>query len=142
MAVLVEGISVLVRCDSIHKKYRGGWDQFMTNVPNKTFCEDYEIARIGFMSPVDAEDFIKRLEGMGLTFLEDNKAIDIVVAYQEQGLTASCDWAEFDKIDYTGIGSNVSVCRMVGTKGKTLITPDGWDYENSLSKSSGFALRE
>ena len=126
MAVLVEGICVLVRCDSIHKKYRGGWDQFMTELPNKTFCEDHEIARIGFMSPVDSEVFIKRLEEMGLTFLEDNKAIDIVVADQQQGLSASCDWAEFDKIDYTGNGSNVSVCRMVGTSCMTLMTPDGW----------------
>ena len=57
MAVLVEGISVIVRRDAIESKYDGGWDTFVDNVPNATLCADDEIARVGFMGPADVEAF-------------------------------------------------------------------------------------
>jgi hypothetical protein len=51
MAVLVEAISVVVRHDAIDKRFLGGWQGFLDQVPNNTFCGDGFFARVGFMNP-------------------------------------------------------------------------------------------
>ena len=45
MAVLVEGISVIVRRDAVESKYRGGWKGLIADVPNSTLCMDEELIR-------------------------------------------------------------------------------------------------
>jgi hypothetical protein len=49
MAVLIEGLSVVVRCASIEAKHPGGHTAFACEVPNGTLCADGELARVGFM---------------------------------------------------------------------------------------------
>ena len=49
MAVLVEGISVLVRKDSVRNKMTGGDARFRLLIPNSTFCEDDQLMRVGFL---------------------------------------------------------------------------------------------
>ncbi len=34
MAVLVEGLSAVARRDAIDERYEGGWDGFVSDVPN------------------------------------------------------------------------------------------------------------
>jgi len=58
MAVLVEAISVIVRVDSINKKFPGGWIGFKDHVPNQTLCADNELARVGFMTSEDVKNFV------------------------------------------------------------------------------------
>lgn len=53
MAVLIEAISVVVRKDAIEKRFPGGWDSFLDEIPNNTLCTDGELVRVGFMSPQD-----------------------------------------------------------------------------------------
>ena len=69
MAVLVEGISVLVRKDAIQDKMTGGDARFRLLIPNATFCEDDQLARVGFLNPTDVGTFIDELQDVGLTFL-------------------------------------------------------------------------
>ena len=71
MAVLVEGISVLIRKDSIQNKMTGGDARFKLLIPNSTFCEDDQLARVGFLSPAEVESFIDELENAALTFMEE-----------------------------------------------------------------------
>ena len=66
MAVLVEAISVVLRRDSIDRAFPGGWQRFVTTVPNATLCFDDNIARVGFMNPQDSQDFIDTLWQNGL----------------------------------------------------------------------------
>ena len=66
MAVLVEGISVLVRKDSIQNKMTGGEARFRLLIPNSTFCEDEQLARVGFLDPADVGAFIDELENVEL----------------------------------------------------------------------------
>jgi hypothetical protein len=40
MAVLVEAISVIVRNDSVHRSFEGGWDAFLRTVPDRSYCAD------------------------------------------------------------------------------------------------------
>jgi hypothetical protein len=40
MAVLVEAISVIVRRDTIARRYDGGWPGFVAAAVNSTLCAD------------------------------------------------------------------------------------------------------
>ena len=77
MAVLVEGISVVVRVDAIIEKLSGGWIQFLELVPNKTLCTDGKLVRVGFMVPQDTKRFVDKLETRRLTFFDGRKAVDL-----------------------------------------------------------------
>ena len=94
MAVLIEAISVVVKRSSVDEKFNGGWQAFADDVPNDTLCADDEIVRVGFMSPADVESYVQHLESLGLTYVRDNMAQDMVVVDQQRGLAISCDWAE------------------------------------------------
>ena len=65
MAVLVEGISVIVRRTSIETHVAGGWKRFQALVPNATLCWDDDLARVGFLTPNEVGAFIDALEAIG-----------------------------------------------------------------------------
>lgn len=146
MAVLVEAISVVVRRDAIDRAYAGGWGEFVRRVPNATLCTDGELARVGFMSPGDTEQYVRGLEARGLVFMREGQARDLVVVDQQRGPTTPCEWIEFARLPFSpgGPGAVVATCWLyeeprigVGIhlkgEGFTLVTPDGWEYEDSLS---------
>lgn len=142
MAVLIEGISVVIRIDVIVNRFPGGWEKFKEIVPNQTLCSDNEIARIGFMSPTDVEVFIKQLQNNGFEFLRSGKAIDIAVADQIKGVTSECSWLEFGHVNMTNDGSCVAACRLTGSEVMQVFTPPGWEYESSLSRAYTFVPTE
>jgi len=143
MAVLIEAVSVVLKRDVINEKYPGGWNAFKEEVPNQTLCAVSEIARVGFMSPVDVETYIKSLEKIGFIYLNEGKAVDIVVVDQQRGLAAPCDWAYFGTGNLDGDSSKrVAGCQATAGTDDPLITPEGWRYEGSLSQTFAFAPAE
>ena len=53
---------------------------------------------------------------------------------QQRGFAAACDWAEFGRVEWHGDPKKqVAACRAKGSRWSTVVTPPGWDYENSLS---------
>jgi hypothetical protein len=136
MAVLAEAISLIVRIDAIGVRLRGGPEAFPDLVPNETLACDGEIARVGFMAPVDVGGFIARLEALGLVFLRDGEAQDMAVADQQFGLTSRCAWLGFGRVS---LGGNVvSACQMRGSTSQQIFTPEGWVFEGSLSQTFTF----
>jgi hypothetical protein len=143
MAVLVEAISVIVRRDSIDRRFIGGWNAFLKIIPNATLCYEDELARVGFMEPGGVGDFINRLEQSGLVFLENRKAVDIVVCDQFEGPTTACDWIEFGKLPINGDNKVAAAWLFEGrrimpglhfnSRSFGLAVPAGWRYEDSLS---------
>ena len=147
MAVLVEGISVLVRKDSIQNKMTGGDASFKLLIPNPTFCEDEQLARVGFLSPDGVGAFIDELKNVGLTFLENDKAIDFAVCDQQRGLTTECDWLEFSHLSIEGgkvgaawlfDGERIGAGIHMPSANMKLATPPGWTFKNSLSEGFQF----
>jgi hypothetical protein len=136
MAVLVEAISVIVRLDAISDRYPGGWPAFRDNVPNRTLACDNEIARIGFMVPDDVRTFMQRLEVLGLSFLKSGRAVDVAVADQQSGISTACEWLQFGHVALNG--NRIAACQMVGTESQQVFTPDGWQFEGSLSQTYTF----
>lgn len=155
MAVLVEGISVIVRLDAINTKFAEGWNGFLNIVPNQTLCADDDIARVGFMSPTDVKTFVTILERGGLTAMCEGSFVDIAVVDQLHGLTMPTEWLEFAHLAFDGTGKKVAACwlfadqRLEGVSGiythgreMTFVTPDGWIYEDSLSAGFKFTRNE
>ncbi|WP_397586185.1 hypothetical protein [Sphingorhabdus sp.] len=137
MAVLVEGISVIIRADCLQNFET--WDAFKEIVPNETLCADGELVRVGFMSPDGVQAFVETLKSHGLRFNGDGPAIDIVIADQQHGFTIACDWAEFGHIDWKNDPEKpVAVARLLGSHLHQVLTPDGWIYDRSLTQEFGF----
>ena len=140
MAVLIEGISAVVRMDAVRAKFPGGWAVFEQIVPNSTLCCDDELARVGFMVPEDVGLFIDKLEANGLIFFKNKRTVDIVVVDQLTGPTNDCDWVDYGHVDHGG--NRVAACMLKGSTQMQLLTPYGWSYEESLSASHTFLQGE
>ena len=136
MAVLVEGISVIVRVDRINDTYPGGWESFVFDCPNSTLCADSNIARVGFLDPDDVDSFCKQLEKYGLVSQREGKAIDFVVVDQLQGLTVDCDWLKVGHVEIDG--NSVAAARLSGCEVNIIDKPEGWEFEGSLSATPNF----
>lgn len=163
MAVLVEGISIVVRRDSIDAKYEGGWDAFLDDLPTSPFCHDDEIACVMFMSYLNADTYVDFLETKGLVFLEDGHSIDIAVVDQDEGAKYSTYWLQFVHkwFPVEGADDKVSGCwflerNPLPDSGGVVLpggfeigggyiyfsTPSNWRYETSLSKNHTFYSEE
>jgi hypothetical protein len=143
MAVLLEGISVVIRCDRLLAAFGNDWNAFKRTVPNRTLCADDELARVGFMAPADVRLFVDALQRRGLTYLVDGVAQDLIVVDQLRGPVANCDWVEFGHINLDrDPKKRVSACRLKGSTESVVITPEDWTFEQSLSSSFGFVSNE
>lgn len=143
MAVLIEAISVLVKAQSVTNKYPGGWDQFRIEAPNQTLYADGELARIGFMNPIDVQKYVSLLESKGLVFQSNGHCKDIAIVDQQRGFTIPCLWAELGHVSIDPAQTQkISVCRLKDSTQRLVSYPDGWDYENSLSRNYHFVPKE
>jgi len=131
MAVLLEGISVVLRTQAINEKYVGGWSAFAADVPNATLCSDGELVRVGFMHPTEVEAYCTVLEGKGLTYTSGGEAADFVLADQVHGFSLPCPWAQFGHAEVDG--GTVAAARLASSSRTQIVAPPGWQYANSLS---------
>jgi hypothetical protein len=131
--VLVEAISVVVRRDAIDQRFPGGWQGFLSIVPNKTLCMDSQLARVGFMNPIDSRGFLEKLRTRGLIVLNAEGTFeDLVVIDQLTGPTATCTWVEILSLAFeTG---RINIARLKGNTENSVVFPGGWSFENSLSR--------
>lgn len=143
MAVLVEAISVVIRCESIAKKFFGGVERFMATLPNSTLCSDGELACINFMVPADVRKYVEYLVEQGLVFKKSDTAVDLAVVDQNRGMISECKWAIFGKTDWNNDPRfPISVCQYVPSNIQHVVVPEGWAYESSLSSTSKFIDEE
>jgi hypothetical protein len=136
VAVLVEGISVVVRRAAIDAHYPDGWNGFARDAPNRTLCADADLVRVGFMSPDDVKSFVQGLERQGLTFSDGKLAVDLVVVDRVMGPSVRCPWAEFGSVKLKD--GKVSACQLVGSRDINVACPVGWEFSGSLSEKFEF----
>jgi hypothetical protein len=138
--VLVEAISVIIRVDRLLDVWQNDWDAFVRSVPNQTLCADTEIARVGFMNPRGAQDYLRELEARGLIYGDElGAARDMVVVDQQSGPCLQCEWIECGHIFLGGDKTQrITACRLKGGVSDQLAIPEGWTFENSLSCSFSF----
>ena len=157
MPVLCECISVIIKCSSIERYFKGGMDAFYKIIPNDTARSDGELFGVGFMNPMDVKSFIDVLENSGLQFqkskgfslkrLKNRSQNDIVVVDQFMGPTTDCDWIEFSQFPVGENNTMVSACWLFeGTRFglgpqisedqlNNLAVPHGWTPDQTESIS-------
>lgn len=134
MAILIEGISVVVRCRAIVRGYAGGQSAFAADVPNDTLRADGELAAVTFLTPADVKAYVERIEGKGLRYLRNGAPEDIVVVDQKSGIRGSCDWVRLGVTEWNDRqGQTVTVCQLNPTVVDRIVAPKGWAYETSLT---------
>lgn len=133
MCVLIEGINVVVRRAVIERVYPGGVLKLQQDCPNRTFCADDTLIRVGFMSPYDVQRWVTHLEQSGLTWLHDRQCVDVAVVDQVYGPTTQCDWLEFGRQP-----EGYLVSWLKGTVPREIAVPDGWEMDTSLSRNFKF----
>ena len=126
MSVLAEAISVVIPIRVIEGKYPGGLKRYGLDDPNKTYCSDEYLTRIGFMVPADVHAFIEHLSAFGFIHVTDRRAVDLSVVDQLQGSTVPCDWLEGGKHP-----DGYSAVWLAGTVPGYLAHPVGWTPEQS-----------
>ncbi len=139
MSVLVECISVIVRRSVIERRYPGGLAGYKAACPNRTFCADEHLVRIGFLAERDPGMFLLSCLGhVGLVSsptgrLEDLEVQSAFVAVVEQRLgpwhPEHSSWLE-----YAERPDGVSICWLAGEPQGELVAPPGWKPEDSRSK--------
>jgi hypothetical protein len=98
MSVLCEALSVLVRAATLDEKYPGGLEAYRAGVPNRTWCSDGKLTRVGFMRPEDVLTYLGVLRARsGLVTDLNGRWIDVVVVDQFTGPTAPCNWVKFER---------------------------------------------
>ncbi len=139
MAVLVEALSVIVPVDAVTSAFPGGLEAYDRECPNGTFCTDGRLTRIGFMAPPDVARFVANLESLGLVFIANGRANQILVVDQITGPTVPCDWFVGGRHPL-----GYSAGWLKGTEPGPLATPKGWspDQSRGLTFIAGDELHE
>lgn len=96
VAVIADGVSVLVLNETVEARLPGGVCRLESESPNRTFCTDGEVCRIGFMVMDDAVAYVRRLVESGFTAVQGGHSRDIALADQDVGFLWPCDYLEFD----------------------------------------------
>lgn len=121
VAVLCEAISIIVRVDALHERFPGGLQGYAAAVPNRTFCCDGSVARIGFMAPADAARWIDLIAAQGLTI--GTPQADVAVVDQVAGITSPCDWLS------SASDGSVRIAWLTGQEPSQTFVPPGWSRE-------------
>ena len=151
MAVLVEGLSVVVRNEALQRKFQGGSSRFQDGLSNESICFDNELTCVHLRSLDEVGGFIGWCESMGLAFAQGGESVDIVVIDQRQGPTLKCNWIAHSVLEVND-GEAKCMARICwfssdyhpssGTRVPSLkfdiAMPVGWRVSNSLSASHVF----
>ncbi len=91
MPVQIQCTSVVIRNDAMDRVFDDGASGFEAIAPNAMSYADECLSQASFMSPLDAEEFAKRLELRGLDRSADSPDF-VVVQAQDQSIQPPCDW--------------------------------------------------
>jgi hypothetical protein len=139
MAVLIEGLSVVIRRSAIEGRFQGGWEALLAQLPQPTLCDDGEIARVGFTNSEQCQQFVMALMEAGLEYVDEvnGMAKDFAVVDQRAGITTLCDWLDYGHVTIDDDRSMVAACRLLESTSHEIVTPRDWTYRGSLSERYG-----
>jgi hypothetical protein len=143
MAVLIEGLSVVVRNIALDQKFPGGSKRFQHGLRDDPICFDEDLSCIHLASPEEVSGFVEWCESTGLIFLARGVAVDLVVVDQRTGPTTNCEWIAFSHVPFTDSQSHgkIAVCWLGGSRsqhGTGMVVPSlkflvsmpiGWQFE-------------
>jgi hypothetical protein len=121
VAVLCEAISVIVPVEVLNRRYPGGLAGYEADVPNATFCCDAVLTRVGFMAPIDTQQWAEQVQDFGVVLrAQDDTFAEMAVVEAPSGLTLPCHWLDTEVID------EVMWAWVAGSAQGELVAPKGW----------------
>lgn len=127
MSVLAEGFSVIVRRSTIASGFPGGLVAYERLVPNKTFCADQHLTRVGFLDWPEVSRFLEQLHAVGLSHHYVDGRVDIGLVQQDQGIAGLTPWLEWGRDE-----AGHSIAWLSGTEVGRLAVPEGWSQDSAL----------
>jgi hypothetical protein len=141
VAVLIEGVCLLLRCDAVERVYPGGVAALAVEHTAEAVCADDELVSLTFADSDAAEDYLAELEPYGLRHLVNDMAVDAVFADPHIGPISPCGWAEYGQATIDGDpNKRVALCAMPGADVSDLCVPKGWRFQGSLSEQLELTL--
>ena len=142
MAVIVEGLSMLLRCSSISQQYKGGLQAFVGGLHEGRLCADGELLAISLDRSEQVDSYLLQFKRKGL-----HAGVDLAVADQIFGLSSPCEWLEVQRIYWNQLPSQpIMIASLNNSQFEGVATPADWEYAQSLSKKirlmDGVALPE
>jgi hypothetical protein len=135
MAVLVEGVCLLLRCEAVARLYPGGVNALAEACTAEAVCADDDLMALTFDDSDAAEDYLAELEEYGFRHLVNDMAMDAVLADPHLGPVSPCGWAEYGQATVDSDPSKrVALCAMPGTDLEALCVPKGWRFRGSRSE--------
>lgn len=129
MAVLIEAFSVVVPNETIEEKYPGGMKGYWMDCPNRSFCSDEYVTRVGFREYPWMMRFVKHLDELGFTVEHGDEFIEVAIISQLFGMFSNCRWLTIaDHLD----GFRYATLR--GDMSPSVSKPAAWRYSGSLSE--------
>ena len=143
MAVLIEGESVVILKAVLVSNYTDGLDNFLYTIPNETLTDDGELVRVGFMTNDEAVDFAN-VVASNLTSIDPADIPNVMaIVSQEKGLEEGVAWLTCDKVALENPDEIVLACWVTESEvEQALATPEGWEFEESLSQTGQFFNEE
>lgn len=131
MAVLVEGLSVIVRRWDVNRRFPGGFRAYRALCTNGTLCTDGRLVRVGFLSTDAALIFVAALQDVGFVGVSDGMSIDSCLVDQRQGMVYRAAWLEVFRFPYQS--GSLTLAALAGDDSPEVAVPKGWRFEGSLS---------
>lgn len=109
MWVITEAYSIFIKNSTLNHLYPWWVLWYKANIPNTTFCSDWFLTRIWFMSPEDNASWLNHLSEYNIIYLDENEeSKDICIHAQGIWLLSNCDRLEFTKNDNIYAGTEVA----------------------------------
>lgn len=153
MAILIEGITVIVRRPAIEERYEGGVEAFAAAAPSPLFCLDDDLVAVAFTDADDAEAYCNDLAAAGVDFGDEGRSAEVAITDQFHGLLTETAWLEMARVDFDEQDHEITVAWFHEGAQHTgdlpgpgdeleVAVPEGWSYETSLSALARFVPDE
>ena len=125
MAVLIEAENVVIRNATAERILPGGLPAYEKQCPNRTFCTDGQISRVGFMTRADAVAYIDHLAALGFSRPTAAGSPEVALVGEVGGLAFPCDWLQLGQMS---LGSNgkMKFAWLRGADVTSVVAPPGW----------------
>ena len=105
----------------------GGIVTYANLVPNRTFCADQFLTRVGFLDFPSANAFLASLRKFGLTHHNVDEGPDVGVLHQDEGLLGPARWLQWGSDEH-----GHPIAWLTGTDPGKVMVPQGWSPDSAL----------
>lgn len=131
MSVLVEGHSIIACIDAIERICPGGVAALAARAPNRSFCADPWLFRVGFQEARDAAAYAGALRRAGLPSERPRRrGAFVLVAHGEP--CSPCSWLDVVVLELDA-GRSLTLASRRGAPNVGMAVPLGWEWQDSAT---------